>query len=267
MSSPRQPPEAPARRPLRAPDRSLQLLEPRALFEMGAMVASAPVLRAMGRGDAHPVLVLPGFTAGDDSTVPLRALIRSWGYWAHGWRLGANFGPTPSVLAALRERLDELHDRHGATVSVVGWSLGGLYARHLARLAPDKVRQVITLGSPLQMMNGDRSSASRLRNPVQSQFDPTFGVLPDHRQGVLPVPSTSVYTKTDGVVRWQICLDVADERHENIQVRGSHSGLGFNPAVVYVVANRLSQPEGSWHPFRPPFPLGGLYPQADSWRS
>ncbi len=252
-------------RPLRPPAQRLLMMEQRAVFELGALLASTPFLRLVGRGDRHPVLVMPGFTATDHSTVGLRYLMRSWGYWAHGWGLGRNVGPTHDVLAGIRDRLEALHDRHGARVSLVGWSLGGLYARYLARQMPDKVRNVITLGSPLQMTQGDRSNASGIADRLQHLFDPAFIVMADHERGPLPVPATSVYTRTDGVVRWQVCLDIADETHENVEVRGSHAGLGFNPAVIYVIADRLGQPEGTWRPFRPPLPLRMLYPQPASF--
>ena len=253
--------------PLRPPAQRLLMLEQRALFELGALVAGAPFLRLIGRGDRHPVLVMPGFTATDHSTIGLRYLIRSWGYWAHGWQLGTNVGPTRTVLNGIRERLDAIHDRHGMRVSLVGWSLGGLYARYLARQVPDKVRNVITLGSPLQMVQGDRSSASGIADRLQHLFDPAFIEMADHERGPLPVPATSVYTRTDGVVRWQACLDVVDATHENVEVRGSHAGLGFNPAVIYVVADRLAQTENGWRPFQPPLALRALYPRAASWSS
>jgi pimeloyl-ACP methyl ester carboxylesterase len=251
----------PGHRPLRPPAPRLLMMEQRAVFELGALLAGAPLLRLVGRGDRHPVLVMPGFTATDRSTVALRYLIRSWGYWAHGWQLGPNVGPTPEVLAGIRDRLDTLHRRHGARVSLVGWSLGGLYARYLARQTPEKVRGVITLGSPMQMTHDDRSNASGIADRWQHLFDPAFVDMADHERGPLPVPATSVYTRTDGVVRWQACLDVADATHENVEVRGSHTGLGFNPAVIYVVADRLGLSENGWRPFQPPLPLRALYPK------
>src|SRR5215211_7481947 len=123
-------------------------LEQRAVAELGAMLAASPFLRAYGRGDRHPVFVIPGFTAGDRSTQPLRWSLRQQGYWVHGWRLGANWGPRGGVMEAVDDRLLALHGRHGVKVSIIGWSLGGIYARHLARRHPEAVRQVITLGSP-----------------------------------------------------------------------------------------------------------------------
>ena len=245
---------------------STQMLEQRVLFEAGALMAATPWLRAVGRGDRHPVLVLPGFMGGDGSTIALRWFIRSWGYWAHGWRLGSNVGPTPAILDGIGDRLDALHGRHGRQVSLVGWSAGGIFARHLARERPDAVRQVITLGSPLQMHQGDRSAASPIADLLESRFDPEFYGLEDYRRGPLPVPATSIYSRTDGVVRWQVCLDVADERHENVEVRGSHVGLGFNASALYVVGDRLAQDEGTWRPFRAPRGMRTQYPPPASWQ-
>jgi len=190
-------PVTPARRILRAPSWRLRLLEQRALFEVGAMVAANPLLRLARRGDATPVLVLPGFTADDLSTVALRSYLRSWGYLAHGWRLGANFGPTQAVPRDLSQRLVVLHTRHDGSVVLIGQSAGGMYARYLARSRPEQVRQVITLGSPLQMQKGDRSSVGPIMHLIEHRFDPDFLTMAQHQRGRLPVPATSIYTRTD----------------------------------------------------------------------
>jgi pimeloyl-ACP methyl ester carboxylesterase len=255
---------------VRAPGAWRQFLEQRVLFEVGALAAASPYLRCLCRGDRHPVLVLPGFTGGDSSTTALRWSLRSWGYWAHGWRLGANMGPTATVVSDLRERLGQLHERHGSRVSIIGWSLGGLYARELARLHPDWVRQVITLGSPFRMVDGDRSSASWLADRVMPEYDHETAVLlrlseREHTKPPIPVPSTAIYTRSDGVVRWHTCIDTVDATHENIEVRGTHSGLGINPAVLYAIADRLGQPEDDWRPFVPPIFLRRAFPRAASW--
>jgi dienelactone hydrolase len=169
------------------------------------------------------------------------------------------------MLDGIRARLRAVHERHGRPVSLVGWSAGGVFARHLARERPDAVRQVVTLGSPLQMHDGDRSAASLIADRLKGRFDPTFGTATEHELGSLPVPSTSIYSRTDGVVRWQVCLDVADAAHENVEVRGSHVGLGFNPTALIVLGDRLAQPEGTWRPFRPPPGLRRFYPPPESW--
>jgi pimeloyl-ACP methyl ester carboxylesterase len=253
---------------VRAPRPALALLEQRALFELGAFAAASPLLRTLGRGDRHPVLVLPGFTAGDRSTAALRTTIRSWGYWAHGWRLGQNWGPTPERVAAVEARLLELHARHGRKVSLVGWSLGGIYSRFLARAHPDKVRQVVSLGSPFRLNPLDRSTLSPL---VDRLFTPDFvraaaaAWVPEDERPPVPVPTTAMYSRTDGVVRWHLCIDAEGPQRENIEVRGSHSGLGWNPAVLYALADRLAQPEDDWRPFHPPAALRRLYPRPVWW--
>jgi len=240
------------------------------VWELGAFLAASPLLRAVGRGDRHPVLVLPGFTASDRSTVPLRWVLRGQGYWVHGWRLGQNLGPTPRVVSGLQARLEEVYGRQQRTVSLVGWSLGGIYARELARHRPELVRQVITLGSPFQLRPGDRTAASGLFETLADRFDPAFfdGALQSEAdRPALPVPATAIYSRGDGVVRWYTCLEREGPHRENIEVRGSHTGLGFNPAVVVAILDRLSQREGSWRPFRPPPGLGYLYPKPEHFRA
>ncbi|MEM8904052.1 MAG: alpha/beta hydrolase [Actinomycetota bacterium] len=253
---------------IRPPRRVLQLMESSALFEIGGLVAASPMLRLLGRGDRHPVLVLPGFTASDRSTVPLRSTIRLQGYWAHGWGLGRNIGPSARIIDGMRDRLEQLHGRHGRKVSLVGWSLGGIYARQLAREQPDMVRQVITLGSPFRMVDGDRSAAQGIWDSLSHLHDGDLDLLEvaEHERGPLPVPATAIYTRTDGVVRWFTCIETPGRHRESIEVFGSHSGLGVNPSVVYAVLDRLSQREGSWQEFQPPWFLRHLYPHPATYR-
>ena len=254
-----------------APNPWLQLAESRALFELGAFLAASPLLRAVGRGDRHPVLVLPGFTADDYSTVPLRNVLRARGYWTHGWGLGRNLGPTERVLDGIHKRLEELARRHDEPVSLVGWSLGGIYARELARDNPEAVRQVITLGSPFRMTLSDRSTVSslfdRLNGQGQYPDDLLRLAIEEADKAQLTVPSTAIYSRSDGVVRWHMCIDTESHRHENIEVRGSHSGLGFNPAVIFAVSDRLAQPPGDWRRFSAPLALRRFYPRPASWKA
>ena len=248
---------------LRRPSLRWVAAEPaRALLEMGAFAGSFPWLQFTPRGDGHPVLVLPGFMAGERSTRPLRLFLASRGHRAEPWRLGRNLGPTPEIVAGLDRRLRTLVARHRSRVSLVGWSLGGIYARHLAAEHPDLVRHVITLGSPVRLTDGSTSNA-----------DAMFSYLAPHHQdghpGVdggapLPIPATSIYTRTDAIVPWQACLVDPGPEAENIEVVGSHLGLGFNPAAVFVTSDRLAQPDHGWQPFEiPPWLRRLVRPGAD----
>jgi pimeloyl-ACP methyl ester carboxylesterase len=251
-------------RPVTAPSAWLQWSESRAVFELTAFLAASPALRAVGRGDRHPVLVLPGFTTSDVTTRPLRWVLRSQGYWVHGWGLGRNLGPTPRVAEGIHHRLDRLHERHGRPVTLIGHSLGGIYAREMARHNPDAVRQVITLGSPFRLVHGDRSAASAIADQVEHRWrhEAIRFTEAEADKPPLAVPSTAIYSRTDGVVRWHTCINDRSEQHENIEVRGSHCGLAVNPAAVYAISDRLSQPQDRWAPFEPPAALRRLYPRA-----
>ena len=199
--------------------------EARVASELAAFVATAaPLVASAPRGDGHPVLVLPGLGGGDGSTRPIRWFLSRLGYRAYGWGLGTNTGPSKATATELDAMMTGIVSEHGQLVSLVGWSLGGVYACSLATRSPHRVRQVITLGSPLRM-------APRL--------PPT-------------VAATSVYSRTDAIVPWRASLLAEGPQRENIEVRGSHLGLGHNPAVLVVVADRLAQPIGQWSPFRPP---------------
>lgn len=254
-------------RSVEAPSWRYRLGESRAMFELGAFVASAPWLRMLGRGDRHPVLVLPGFTASDTSTAPIRFTLRSLGYWAHGWNLGTNVGPTDRIFDGIHERLAQIYERHDRKVSIVGWSLGGIYAREMARNNPELIRQVITLGSPFRMTLADRSTVSKLADALTPAWSEEVIRLASEEfdKPPLTVPSTAIYSRSDGIVRWHMCIDQVTENHENIEVRGSHSGLGFNPAVMYAITDRLNQPENDWRPFRSPITARYFFPKPASW--
>jgi pimeloyl-ACP methyl ester carboxylesterase len=253
------------RRAVRPPSILLGALEQqRALAELVGFGMSLPLFRLMPTGDGHPVLVLPGFMADDASTAALRSVLRSRGYRVHRWGLGRNLGPRASVVDGLVGRLDAIHRESGQSVSLVGWSLGGIYARALAHWRPRAVRRVITLGSPFRMRPGDRSNASRLFHRLNPGPDLPRPVALEERP--LPVPSTAIYTRTDGVARWHLCIEAERPLAENIEVRGSHCGLGHNPAVILAIADRLAQPEGTFRRFRPPRAAAALYPPPRWWR-
>jgi hypothetical protein len=235
---------------IKPPSLFLLALEGRAVWELASTYVAWPLLTRGPRGDDHPVMVLPGFIATGTSTRPLRRFLHRAGWRAHCWKLGRNLGLDTQMEDQLLERLHQLHRRYKRKVSLVGWSLGGVYSRWLANHEPDLVRSVISLGSPF---NDDARAnhAWRLFEQVSGrgidEIDPeTFRMVRENP----PVPTTSIYSRSDGITAWQCCVLEETEIAENIQVPGSHCGLGVNPLVLHAVADRLAQPEGSWRPFK-----------------
>ncbi|WP_395728099.1 lipase family alpha/beta hydrolase [Nakamurella sp.] len=232
----------------------------RGIVEFGSMSLTWPVLLSAPRGDDHPVLVIPGLGAGDISTSALRKYLSALGYHAHGWGLGTNIGPTAKISTGARTRLRELYEQESRTVTVIGWSLGGLFARRLAREMPEMVRQVITLGSPIRIRTHDHSHGRRLYAMFEGRHVETFDMPLEEGLPTLPMPTTSIYSRRDGIVSWHACLDVVTERSENIEVRSAHVGFGYQAAALYAMADRLAQPEGHWEPFVPPRWARRTYP-------
>ncbi len=230
----------------RAPSPILTLIEGRAVLEFAALIASYPILRRVRRGDGHSVLVLPGLGASDRSTGPLRAFLKDRGYDPHGWSLGRNVGPREGQREALAERLASLHKESKRKVSLIGWSLGGIYAREIAKRMPESVRLVITLGSPFA--NPGATAVRRIYEAIRGK---PIAADADFKRFQMPppVPSTAIFSKSDGVVAWQSCLEPDAPQTENIEVEGSHVGLGVNPVALYAIADRLAQGEAKWAPF------------------
>jgi pimeloyl-ACP methyl ester carboxylesterase len=164
----------------------------------------------------------------------------------------------------MADRLNDLQTRYGAPVSVIGWSLGGIYARAMARRSPASIRQVITLGTPFRLTDHNQTRAAAAFKRFSHLHVERAAVPLDLETEPLPVPATSIYSRYDGIVAWQACLDVRSPRAENISVIGSHFGYGHNPAVIWAVADRLAQPSGEWAPFRPPAVLRPLFPRPDT---
>ena len=256
-------------RPARRRAALLAATEPaRPRVSAGALAASLPLLRSAPRGEPHPVLVLPGLWASDLSTRTLRGWLGRLGYPVVGWALGRNRGPTKEVTTELPALIAQLADEHGTPVSIVGWSLGGIFARRLARRTPRQVRQVISLGSPFA--TSGRHHDGRPASRAYQRYSPLHAVETTPTPGgslarALPVPSTAVYSRWDGVVDWRACRQQPGPRSENVAVRSSHLGMGHDPAVLWVVADRLAQPRDAWRPFERPtrFGLGALFPAED----
>jgi len=196
---------------------------------------------------------MPGFGASDLSTTVLRGYLGSLGYRVHSWNLGRNLGPAmPDLANQLAARLLEVHAKSGGQpVSIVGWSLGGVYARILAHQHPDKVRNVITLGSPFAgHPRSTRSYPRAQRLSATSLAGSATDALRILAGDPLPgVPSSAIFSKTDAVVPWQIAVQTPSAIADNIEVYAGHIGLGFSAPVLYATAERLAQPIGEWQPF------------------
>jgi pimeloyl-ACP methyl ester carboxylesterase len=253
---------------IKAPPAWMMLLEGRAPWELAATFAAWPWLSRLPRGDGHPVLVFPGLAANDLSTIPLRSFLRALNYDPYPWNYGLNFGPRTGVLKGCIEHVKELSAQRKMSVSLVGWSLGGIYAREVAKQIPGKVRMVITLGTPFDGP-ADATNAGRLFK-VLSGIDPKAHPDRDRIRQLPPVPTTSILSKTDGVVAWQTSVNPHSAKSETIEITASHMGMGANPLSFYAIADRLAQPEGQWRAFqndgfrRPFFKTGHQTEHADS---
>lgn len=224
----------------------------RALTELSISIPYRSFYRSCETGDGHPVLILPGFMASDRSTGPLRKFVDKLGYAAYGWDLGRNVAKI-EFLDDLARKMEEIYEIHEEPITLIGWSLGGVFARQLAKAHPDLVRQVITLGAPFRGVSKPNNVAwiYNLLNGGQKVRDVDPAILEDIPLPA-PVPTTAIYTKEDGIVPWKLCMEEReDEWHQNIQVRGSHLGLGVNPTVLNIIADRLLHTKSEWDHFLP----------------
>jgi len=243
-------------------------MELRGLFEMAFLPCSVPLLMTAPRGDGHPVLLLPGFMGGEATLIGLEVFLRSRGYDVHTWGLGRNVGFHVKHAEALEQKIRHLHHTTGQQISLVGWSLGGVFALYGAHRAAECVRSVITLGSPVTVDPAGSASPPFVKamyrliahpmGPAAHTMQPRAKKLRERTN--LPMPLSCLYSLSDGVVPPQeATVDGDPALHENIRVPGSHIGLGFNAVVLWIVAERLAQPQGEWRPFEPTGALGYVY--------
>jgi pimeloyl-ACP methyl ester carboxylesterase len=249
---------------IRRPSLFWTMTEPaRLMAEWLSVFATSPALLSAPKRQGRPVLVLPGFATSDTSTMMLRHYLNLLGYNANGWNLGSNFDQKTVGEHGERviERLSEIYERTGQKVSLVGWSLGGIIAREIARHHPNMIRSVVTLGSPFtgnpqanaiskiyEKMTGNEiaSPAIRLRFSV------------GHRP--LSVPSSAIFSKSDGIAAWKNCISETNDITENIEVHASHFGLVNNPGVFWAIADRLAQADDAWSPFVAKGAFSAFYP-------
>lgn len=234
----------------RAPSLALLATEPLRAFIESCAARVAPLSRV--QGDGHPVIVYPGLGAGALTTAHLRSHLANCNLQAYDWELGVNTGPDGEFdawLPTLAERVREVHARHGRRVSLVGWSLGGVYAREVAKACPDLVRQVVTLATPHRAV-GEANHAGTIYKWLGGDTSRLTPALEARIAQRPPVPVTSVYSEADGVVCWRGCLEQPAADTENIAVHASHLGMPSHPDVLRIVADRLAQREGEWRRYR-----------------
>ncbi len=243
-----------------APSALHSLIEWRAVLEMATLPLAWPFLKSAPRGDGHPVLLLPGFMAEEGTLVALKMFLRGRGYNVQAWGMGRNVGFQRRHAEVLEKKIRYLHHQTGRRVSLVGWSLGGVFAMYGAHQASECVRQVVTLGSPVSVDPAGSQSPPLVKamyrliahpmGPAVHTMQPRVKKM--RQRELPPVPISCLYSISDGVVPPQeATMDGDDTNVENIRIAGSHTGLGFNPMVMGIVADRLRQPEGGWQPFKP----------------
>ncbi|MCW2542757.1 MAG: hypothetical protein JWM40_309 [Frankiales bacterium] len=243
-----------------APSLRYLALENRFFAESALLRAARPLLQRSA-SDPHAVLVLPGLGATDRSTRPLRRVLRQQHHWVHGWNLGRHKVWTRESVSEVEDRLEELHARYGAPISLVGISAGGILARELARAHPERVRQLITIVSPFRHRDGDDNRIARLLSHVKPGDSDHFRELPrEDDRPRLPMPVTSIFSRSDGLIDWRSCLETPGHERDNIEIRASHLGAAANLATVIAVSERLNCPLDDWHPFVPPRGTSVLFP-------
>lgn len=199
--------------------------------------------KSLPKGDGHPVLVVPGLLSHDITTRPLRVLLERLGYVVYGWEQGINLANLDDV-EILDTHLKAIYAEHGKKVSVIGWSLGGLYARKIASDNLTMIRQIITLGSPFRSLDVQGAAMTTLKILYRSNEIP---IPPEHKEWVenlknpLPIKTTSLYSKKDGIVPWMLCLEsIEDNLHSNREIVSSHTGMVNNKQAIQHIVRELS---------------------------
>jgi pimeloyl-ACP methyl ester carboxylesterase len=234
----------------------------RAVGEFAALALARRWLNKMPTGDGHGVMVLPGFMGDDGYNAPLRKYLDSLNYVASGWGQGRNLGPRGDLLERVVERMAELVEETGGKITLIGHSLGGIYARELAKEAPDLVRQTISLGSPF----GEGRDTGSYPRRLFSLLNPDEEITVDQNElnDPPPVPTTAVFSRADGIVNWRTAYQSGEHSQvQNIEVWGSHCGLTLNPTVWFLLAERLRQTEANWQPFERRAWRALFYPQTN----
>jgi len=208
--------------------------------EVGALIARTwrtfGHLDARGPREGPPALVIPGFLANDRTCIELRRALARNGYRTFPWDLGINRGAHEHILRHLRQRLEVIYD--GRPVLVVGWSLGGVYARELAREVPEMVRAVVTLGSPF---SGDphQNNVWRLYEMVAGHSVDSPPVL--HYPDKPPVPTLAIWSRRDGLIARRAARGLESERDKAVELDAGHMAFAMAPAVTRQVVQEIDR--------------------------
>jgi len=203
------------------------------------LLGAVPRLATAPRGDGRLVVDIPGWKAPEVTGAPLRFYLNRLGYDARGWGFGTNTGDPRRDVKRLAKRVFDLVEEKGEPVSLVGWSLGGVIAREVARLHPDAVRRVITYGTPVAGGAAYTSIARAYARGADVNAEKVARRL--HAADPIRVPLTVIFSKRDGVVSWQACIDHVTPGVEHVEVASTHIGMGIDPDVWAIVADRLSR--------------------------
>ena len=225
--------------PFEPPDPSHLIREVRALIELPRLLWRFPELARQPRGHGEPILILPGYGAGDGSTALLKVYLRLLGYRARGWGLGRNRGDTAELLPRVLKRIASFARRSNQKVHLIGWSFGGYLARELARERSDLVGQVITLGTPV--VGGPKYTVvAKVFLNRGIDIEAIAAEVETRNQISFTTPVVAIYSRRDAVVAWQACIDHRALNVEHIEVQTTHLGLGFSPDVYKIIAQRLA---------------------------
>ncbi len=227
---------------LQAPAASGVLREARGLIELPRLVLRFPGLARQPHGNREPVMILPGYGAGDGSTILLKVYLQLLGYRVRGWGLGRNLGAVADLLPRILKRLASLSRRSDhQPVTIIGWSLGGYLARELARERPDLVRLVITLGTPV--VGGPKYTVVAASYRKRGVDLDAIAAEVEWRSNAarLETPVLAIYSRLDAVVAWQACIDRQTPNIEHVEVRTSHLGFGFSADVYKIIARALAE--------------------------
>lgn len=206
-------------------------------------------------GQGQPVIVFPVLGGGPDSTAPLRKVLDEAGFVSYDWGMGVDTGPRERNLnrwlRQLEEKVIDVAEAEQTSVSLLGWSLGGIYARELGKRASPLVRQVITLGTPFNTAVQTQQRCGLFKVLEDGYGSMALNIRHRLRQ-CPPVPFTSIYSKSDGVVPWELCVEKVTPESENIEVDGAtHRNLPAHPKALEAITHRLAQAEGEWRQFDP----------------